>query len=188
MVFVWDCLHELMHKTYFCPKNTMTRIGLLSDTHGELDPAIFHYFREVDEIWHAGDVGSLEVLDQLKAFKPVRGVYGNIDDHRMRTELPEHNRFQVEGVDVLMTHIAGKPGKYAKPLVELLARERPPALFVCGHSHILLVKMDPKYKMLWMNPGACGNKGFHAVKTILRFQIDGDRIEKLEAIELGKRV
>lgn len=166
----------------------MTRIGLLSDTHSYLDPKIFDYFQDVDEIWHAGDVGTLEVLDQLRAFKPVRGVYGNIDDHQMRRELPEHNRFQVENVDVLITHIAGKPGKYAKPAYELLTQTKAPNLFVCGHSHILLVKMDPKFKMLWMNPGACGNKGFHSVKTILRFQIEGDRIEKLEAIELGKRV
>ena len=165
----------------------MTRIGLLSDTHSYLDPKIYEYFSDVDEIWHAGDVGSMEVIDQLRAFKPLRGVYGNIDDHLIRRELPEFNRFMCEEVEVLITHIAGKPGKYAKPAQEELERKSP-KLFICGHSHILLVKMDPKYNMLWMNPGACGYKGFHQVKTILRFNIDGDKIQDLEAIELGKRV
>jgi hypothetical protein len=165
----------------------MTKIGLLSDTHSYLDPKIFEYFKDVDEIWHAGDVGSMEVIDKLRAFKPLRGVYGNIDDYEIRKELPEFNRFTCEGVEVLITHIAGKPGKYAKPALEAL-NEKSPKLFVCGHSHILLVKMDPKFNMLWMNPGACGYKGFHQVKTILRFSIDGDKIQNLEAIELGKRV
>lgn len=165
----------------------MTRIGLLSDTHSFLDPKIFEYFKDVDEIWHAGDVGSMEVIDQLRAFKPLRGVYGNIDDHLIRRELPEFNRFMCEEVEVLITHIAGKPGKYSKPAQEELDKKSP-KLFICGHSHILLVKMDPKYNMLWMNPGACGYKGFHQVKTILRFSIDGDKIQQLEAIELGKRV
>lgn len=165
----------------------MTKIGLLSDTHGFLDPKIYEYFKDVDEIWHAGDVGSMEVIDELRAFKPLRGVYGNIDDHLIRRELPEFNRFKCEDVEVLITHIAGKPGKYAKPALEEL-QKKSPKLFICGHSHILLVKMDPKFDMLWMNPGACGYKGFHQVKTILRFAIDGDKIQQLEAIELGKRI
>lgn len=165
----------------------MTKIGLLSDTHGYVDPKIFDYFKEVDEIWHAGDVGSLEVIEKLRDFKPLRGVYGNIDDHQIRMELPEFNRFRCEEVDVLMTHIGGKPGKYAKPAFDAL-EEKSPKLFICGHSHILLVKMDPRYNMLWMNPGACGYKGFHQVKTLLRFSIDGDKIKDLEAIEIGKRV
>lgn len=165
----------------------MTKIGLLSDTHGYVDPKIFDYFKEVDEIWHAGDVGSLEVIQQLREFKPFRGVYGNIDDHQIRMELPEFNRFRCEGVEVLITHIGGKPGKYAKPAFDAL-EEKSPKLFVCGHSHILLVKMDPRYNMLWMNPGACGFKGFHQVKTLLRFTIEGDKIKDLEAIEIGKRV
>ncbi len=165
----------------------MVKIGLLSDTHSHLDPKIFEYFREVDEIWHAGDIGSIEVTDQLKKFKPLRAVYGNIDDHILRREFPEFNRFTIENVEVLMTHIGGKPGKYAKPTLDAL-HEKAPKLFICGHSHILLVKMDPKFNMLWMNPGACGIKGFHQVKTLLRFQIDGDKIQNLEAIEIGKRV
>lgn len=165
----------------------MVKIGLLSDTHSHLDPKIFEYFQEVDEIWHAGDIGSIEVTDQLKKFKPLRAVYGNIDDHILRREFPEFNRFTIENVEVLLTHIGGKPGKYAKPALDAL-QEKAPKLFICGHSHILLVKMDPKFNMLLMNPGACGIKGFHQVKTLLRFEIDGDKIQNLEAIEIGKRV
>ncbi len=165
----------------------MLKIGLLSDTHSYLDPKIFEYFKDVDEIWHAGDIGSIEVTDALKKFKPLRAVYGNIDDHIIRSEFPEFNRFSIENVDVLITHIGGKPGKYSKPALDAL-EEKAPKLFICGHSHILLVKMDPKYNMLWMNPGACGIKGFHQVKTILRFQINGDKIQNLEAIEIGKRI
>jgi putative phosphoesterase len=164
----------------------MKRIGLLSDTHGYLDDRIKHHFSGVDEIWHAGDIGSIEVLDELKAFKPTRAVWGNIDNHIIRRDSKEFLRFTCEKVNVLITHIGGKPGKYAKPALDELELESP-NLFVCGHSHILLVKMDPKYDMLWMNPGACGIKGFHQVRTILRFSITGDRIHDLEAIELGKR-
>lgn len=165
----------------------MKKIGLLSDTHGYLDPKIYDYFKEVDEIWHAGDVGDIKVIDELKKFKPLRGVYGNIDDHLIRMELPEFNRFTIEEVEVLITHIAGKPGKYSKPAFEELEKKAP-KLFICGHSHILLVKMDPNFNMLWMNPGACGIKGFHQVKTLLRFSITADRIHDLEVIELGKRL
>lgn len=165
----------------------MLKIGLLSDTHSYLDPKVFEYFKDVDEIWHAGDIGAIEVTDQLKKFKPLRAVYGNIDDHVIRSEFPEFNRFKVENVEVLMTHIGGKPGKYSKPAYAAL-EEKAPKLFICGHSHILLVKMDPKYNMLWMNPGACGIKGFHQVKTLLRFQINDDKIQNLEAIEIGKRI
>ena len=166
----------------------MKRIGLMSDTHGFIDPKIYDYFKDVDEIWHAGDVGDVSVIDQLREFKPVRGVYGNIDAADVRIEFPEFNRFRCEEVEVLMTHIAGKPGKYSKPLYEELVQNGAPKLFICGHSHILLVKNDPRYNMLWMNPGACGFKGFHQVKTVLRFSITDDRIHDLEVIELGKRV
>ena len=165
----------------------MKRIGLLSDTHGFIDPKIYTHFKDVDEIWHAGDVGSIEVIDELRKFKPLKGVYGNIDDQIVRSELPEFNRFYCEEVEVLMTHIGGKPGKYAKPAFEAID-QKAPQLFVCGHSHILLVKMDKRYNMLWMNPGACGFKGFHQVKTLLRFSVSGKEIHSLEAIELGKRI
>jgi putative phosphoesterase len=164
----------------------MIKIGLMSDTHSFLDPKIYQYFAEVDEIWHAGDVGKIEVIDELRKFKPVRGVFGNIDDYTIRKEFPEFERFKCEDVEVLMTHIGGRPGNFSKPALEEI-KKNPPKLFICGHSHILLVKMDPKFKMLCMNPGACGNKGFHNVKTLLRFSITGDRIHDLEAIEIGKR-
>lgn len=165
----------------------MKRIGLMSDTHGFIDPKIYNYFKDVDEIWHAGDVGEVAVIDELRKFKPIRGVYGNIDATDVRMEFPEFNRFKCEEVEVLMTHIAGKPGKYSKPLFEELEKNGAPKLFICGHSHILLVKNDPRFNMLWMNPGACGFKGFHQMKTVLRFSITGDRIHDLEVIELGKR-
>ncbi len=165
----------------------MKRIGLMSDTHGYIDPKIYEYFKGVDEIWHAGDVGTIDVIDELRKFKPLRGVYGNIDDYIIRKELPEFNRFKCEDVEVLITHIGGKPGNFSIPATTEL-NKKAPKLFICGHSHILLVKMDPRYKMLCMNPGACGFKGFHSVKTILRFSITGDRIHDLEAIEIGKRV
>lgn len=165
----------------------MKRIGVLSDTHGYLDPKLFEYFKDVDEIWHAGDVGHISVIDQLRAFKPTRGVYGNIDSNEIRSEFPEFARFECENVTVLMTHIAGKPGKYVNRAHEEI-KKNIPQLFVCGHSHILLVKQDPLFNMLWMNPGACGFKGFHQVKTVLRFCISKDRIHDLEVIELGKRI
>ena len=164
----------------------MKRIGLMSDTHSFLDPKIYTYFADVDEIWHAGDVGSLEVIDELRKFKPLKGVYGNIDDYSIRKEFPEFERFKCEDVEVLITHIGGRPGKYSKPALEEISKKSP-KLFICGHSHILLVKMDPKFNMLCMNPGACGVKGFHNVKTLLRFSISGDRIHDLEVVEIGKR-
>ena len=165
----------------------MKKIGLLSDTHGDLDPKIFTHFKDVDEIWHAGDIGTIEVLDELNKFKPTRAVYGNIDGADLRTECKEFEIFKCEDVNVMITHIAGKPGYYY-PQAKLALEKKSPDLFICGHSHICLVKMDPKYDMLWMNPGACGYKGFHQVKTILRFNISGVKIQNLEVIELGKRV
>lgn len=164
----------------------MKKIGLLSDTHGDLDPKIFHYFKDVDEVWHAGDVGSLNVIEKLRLFKPLRGVYGNIDDSKIRLELPLFNVFHCEEIKVLMLHIAGKPEKYSQHAFQLIQEHRP-HLFICGHSHILLVAKDQKMNLLWMNPGACGNKGFHKVKTLIRFEIDGDKIQNLEVIEIGQR-
>jgi len=164
-----------------------TRIGVLSDTHGHLDERIFHHFAEVDEIWHGGDIGDLSVLDALRNFKPTRAVFGNIDSFDVRREAPEFLRFYVEETEVLITHIAGKPRKYSTPLYQELKKNGAPNILVCGHSHITLVKMDALQKMLWMNPGACGVKGFHTVRTILRFTIDGKDFKNLECIELGKR-
>lgn len=163
------------------------KIGLMSDTHSYLDPGVKKYFKDVDEIWHAGDIGSVELLEDIKSFKPCVAVFGNIDHGAVKQATKEFERFEREGVEVLMTHIAGKPGKYSKPLFEELNKNGAPKLFVCGHSHILLVKMDPRYNMLWMNPGACGNHGFHKVKTLLRFDLDSGEIKNLEAIEIGTR-
>lgn len=162
------------------------KIGLLSDTHSFLDERVFKYFENVDEIWHAGDVGDVKVIDQLEAFKPVVGVYGNIDNHEVRLHLPEFQRFEREGVSVLMTHIAGKPGSYSKPLLEEIKKNGTPRLFVCGHSHILLIKFDPRFNMLWVNPGACGNHGFHKVKTLLRFDLIAGEIKNMEIIEIPR--
>lgn len=163
------------------------KIGLLSDTHSVLDKRIFEYFKDVDEIWHAGDVGDPLIIDQLEEFKPLVGVYGNIDDTKVRQRFPEFQRFEREGVSILMTHIAGKPGRYSTPLLAELKKNGAPKLFVCGHSHILLVKFDPRFKMLWLNPGACGNHGFHSVKTLLRFDLIAGEIKNMEVIEMGGR-
>lgn len=164
----------------------MIRIGLLSDTHSYLDEKIFDYFKECDEIWHAGDIGSFEVVDRLEAFRPLRAVYGNIDDHKMRRQYPEDLRFECEGLDVLMTHIGGYPGRYKKRVRELIA-ENPPGLFICGHSHILKIMPDEKHKLIHINPGACGNHGFHKIKTLVRFSIDNGKLKDVEVIELGRR-
>ncbi|WP_190809474.1 metallophosphoesterase [Flagellimonas sp. S3867] len=163
----------------------MTKILLLSDTHGHMDEAILKYAAQADEIWHAGDIGNIGVTDKLKALKPLRGVFGNIDDHVIQMEFPEHNRFFCEGVDVWITHIGGYPTKYNVKVRDAI-KKNPPKLFVCGHSHILKVMNDQKLKLLHMNPGACGKHGFHHVRTMLRFVIDGEKISDLEIVELGK--
>ncbi|SDS94976.1 hypothetical protein SAMN05192545_2423 [Maribacter dokdonensis] len=164
----------------------MTKILLLSDTHSYMDDAILKHARWADEVWHAGDIGNLKVTDALAKLKPLIGVHGNIDDHIIQKEFPENNRFFCEGVDVLITHIGGYPPKYNSRTRDII-KENPPKLFICGHSHILKVMMDKKLGVLHMNPGACGKHGFHQVRTMLRFVIDGDNIKDLEVIELGKR-
>tara|TARA_B100000497_G_scaffold126316_1_gene164879 strand:- start:3017 stop:3511 length:495 start_codon:yes stop_codon:yes gene_type:complete len=164
----------------------MPAIGLISDTHSYLDPQVFEYFKEVDEIWHMGDVGDAQLLDQLRAFKPLKGVYGNIDDRVIRQELPLDYRFVMEDMDIWMTHIGGYPGKYASRVRDIL-QIKPPDLFICGHSHILKVMRDKKYNMLCMNPGAAGKHGFHKLRTLLRFHIKNKALSNLEVIELGIR-
>ena len=164
----------------------MTRIGLLSDTHGMLDNRVLEHFANCDEVWHAGDWGSTEVVDKLRAFKPVRGVWGNIDSHELRQLFPQHNRFMCEGVKVWLTHIGGYPGKY-DPLVRPEIFQQPPKLFICGHSHILKVQYDKALGLLHINPGAAGKYGFHKVQTLIRFEIDGENIQNLEVIELKTR-
>lgn len=163
------------------------KIGLISDTHSFLDPKVFNHFQSCDEIWHAGDVGDIAVIEQLKAFKPVRGVFGNIDDQSVRQKYPEKLVFEVEGVKVYMIHIGGTPPRYAKGVKADLKKEKP-RLFICGHSHILKVMPDKELdNMLYMNPGAAGRQGFHRMRTLLRFDLEAGSIKNLEAIELGKR-
>lgn len=164
----------------------MTKIGLLSDTHGFLDDAVFKHFEHCDEIWHAGDFGSIAIVDTLAAFKPFKGVWGNIDGKDARLVCPEHQRFYCEGVDVWMTHIGGYPGRYAAQVKPEIAHN-PPKLFISGHSHILKVQFDPKLGLLHLNPGAAGKQGWQKVRTLMRFDINGDKIENLEVIEMGVR-
>lgn len=164
----------------------MLKIGLISDTHSYLDDAVLKHFDKCDEIWHAGDFGIVEVADKLRALKPLRGVYGNIDGQDIRTEFPEKLRFTCEEVSVFMTHIGGYPGKYAPAIRNELIADTP-KLFICGHSHILKVMFDDKLKCLHMNPGAAGNHGWHKVRTLIRFVIDGKEMKQCEVIELGKR-
>jgi len=163
----------------------MTRIGLLSDTHGYMDDNILKHFDNCDEIWHAGDFGTMEVADKLSAIKPLRGVYGNIDGGELRKTFPEKLRFSSEGINVLLTHIGGYPGRYS-PLIKGELYTKPPQLFICGHSHILKVMYDEKLKCLHINPGAAGKQGWHKVRTLIKFCISDEKIHTLEAVELLK--
>ncbi len=160
---------------------------MLSDTHGYMDDRILDYASKADEIWHAGDIGDLKVTDEISKVSRLRAVYGNIDNATIRKEFPLNNRFQIEGLDVWMTHIGGYPGKYS-PAIREEMYGNPPKLFICGHSHILKVMPDKKLNLLHMNPGACGIYGFHQIRTMLRFEINSGKIENLEVIELGKRI
>ncbi|HPW98044.1 MAG TPA: metallophosphoesterase family protein [Flavobacterium sp.] len=164
----------------------MIKILLLSDTHSHIDETILKYVRLADEIWHAGDIGNLQVTDEIKKLKPLRAVYGNIDDDKARMEFPLNNRFFCENIDVWITHIGGYPGKYNQTIREEISKN-PPKLFICGHSHILKVQFDKKLNLLHMNPGAAGIHGFHQVRTMLRFEIEGEKIQNLEVIEIGKK-
>jgi putative phosphoesterase len=163
----------------------MKQICLLSDTHGFLDDRFLTHLNKCDEIWHAGDIGSQEVAEGLKEIAPLKAVFGNIDNHKIRLEFPENLRFMCERVDVFITHIGGYPGRYDKRVKEQL-QSNSPTLFICGHSHILKVMNDKKLGILHMNPGAAGNSGLHKVKTMLRFKIDGKNISDLEVVELER--
>lgn len=164
----------------------MTRIGLISDTHSFLDPAVFKYYDDVDEIWHAGDFGTLALADELLAFKPLKGVYGNIDDKSVRQVYPEHLKFKCEEVNVWMTHIGGYPGRYSSN-VKSEIYTKPPDLFIAGHSHILKAIFDKKIKCLHLNPGAAGKYGWHQKRTLMKFCISENKIHTLDVIELGNR-
>ena len=162
----------------------MKKILLLSDTHSYIDDAILKYVKQADEVWHAGDIGDLKVTDAIKSLKPLRAVYGNIDDAKARLEFPEHNRFMCEGVDVWITHIGGYPGRYNLRVKDEIILH-PPKLFISGHSHILKVMPDKRLNLLHMNPGAVGKHGFQKKRTMLRFTINGSNIENLEVIEFN---
>lgn len=164
----------------------MRKILLLSDTHGYIDDAMCKYAEQADEIWHAGDVGSVAVYDKLSGIKPLRAVYGNIDGKEIRALCPLNQRFLCEKKDVWITHIGGYPPNYTPTLRKALA-ETPPGIFICGHSHILKVIYDKNLNLLHINPGAAGREGFHKIRTMVRFVIDGDNIKDMEIIQLGAR-
>lgn len=166
----------------------MKNILLISDTHSHLDAAVLKHIQAADEVWHAGDIGNIAVVtDEIKKLKPLRAVYGNIDDTDARKEFPKNLIFTCEEVKVFMTHICGQPSNYLKEVKDILLEEKP-KLFICGHSHILKVMYQQQFDVLHMNPGACGVHGFHQIKTVLRFVIDGSEIKDLAVIELGNRV
>ncbi|CAA0197049.1 Putative phosphoesterase [Tenacibaculum maritimum] len=162
------------------------KILLLSDTHSFIDAQILKFVKQADEVWHAGDIGNLEVTDAIKALKPLRAVYGNIDDANARTEFPLDNKFSIEGVNIWMTHIGGYPNKYNQRIKASLYKT-PPTIFISGHSHILKVQFDKKLNLLHLNPGAAGKHGFHKIRTMLRFELDNGNIKNMEVIELATR-
>ncbi|PWG04144.1 metallophosphoesterase family protein [Polaribacter aquimarinus] len=164
----------------------MNKILLLSDTHGYIDDQILKFVKQADEVWHAGDIGNLDVTDHIKKLKPLRGVFGNIDDKDARREFPLDQKFELENVAVWMTHIGGYPNKYY-PRIREEIKLNPPKLFISGHSHILKIQYDKKLNLLHLNPGAAGNHGFHKIRTMLRFYLDNGEIKNLEIIELAKR-
>ena len=164
----------------------MKKILLLSDTHSYIDEQILKFVKQADEVWHAGDIGSLSVTDNIQKLKPLRAVFGNIDDKDARAEFPLDNNFVVENMSVYMTHIGGYPYKYKPRVKELLEKKRP-KIFICGHSHILKVQFDKKLNLLHLNPGAAGKHGFHKIRTMLRFELNKGEIKNLEIIELAKR-
>ena len=164
----------------------MTRILLLSDTHSYIDDRILDYANDADEVWHCGDFGSMTVIEELEKIKPIRGVYGNIDEAKIRTIFPEVLSFKCEDVEVLMIHIGGYPGKYS-PLAKKEIAEKKPKLFISGHSHILKAMHDKKNNLLHLNPGACGKSGWHKVRTMMRFDLNETKVQNMEVIELATR-
>lgn len=165
----------------------MKKILLLSDTHSFIDNQILKFIKLADEVWHAGDIGNIKVTDNIKQLKPLRAVYGNIDNKKIRSEFPLDNRFTVENIDVWITHIGGYPHRYNSRIKEEISNN-PPKIFISGHSHILKVMHDKKLNLIHLNPGAAGKHGFHQIRTMLRFEINNSNIENMEVIELEKRV
>lgn len=174
-----------MPQRYLKALISLTKIALLSDTHGYIDDSILKYCNQPDEIWHAGDIGKIEVIEKLQTIAPVKAVFGNIDNTLIRKSWPEHQRFKTEDVDVWITHIGGYPGRYDRRVKSQISLN-PPKLFICGHSHILKVMNDKNLGLLHMNPGAIGKNGFHKQRTMLRFKIEADRIFDLEVVELKR--
>lgn len=164
----------------------MKKIGILSDTHNYLDPKLIEHFSDCDEIWHAGDIGSPEVTDQLQLAKPVRAVYGNIDDRTVQEQFPEDHWFTVEGLLIYITHIAGKPPKY-NPRVLKEIKQKKPDILICGHSHILRIMPDKQNNLLFINPGAAGHQGFHPIRTAIKLFLENKKATHFEVIELGRR-
>lgn len=167
-------------------KQKRMKIGLLSDSHSYIDNAIYKHLSNVDEIWHAGDIGNLNVTDQLSEIAPLKAVYGNIDDVLIRATFPENQIFTREGLKIFITHIGGYPGKYSARIKKEI-KEQSPDLFICGHSHILKVMRDHQNKLIHLNPGACGIHGFHKMRTMLKFSIEKSKIHTMHVVELGKR-
>jgi uncharacterized protein len=163
----------------------LKKIGLLSDTHSYLHPRVFEFFREVDEVWHAGDIGDIGTYNKLAAFRPLRAVYGNIDGREIRMVCPGSLSFSVEGVKVLMTHIGGYPGRY-DPRARAQIEHEQPLLFVCGHSHILRIMFDKLHGLLYVNPGAAGKSGMHRSLTMVRFTVEGDQMKNMEVLDLPR--
>jgi len=164
----------------------LKKIGIISDTHSFLDQQVFQYFKDVDEIWHAGDIGNLELTNELEKHKRLRAVFGNIDSHEVRAVFPKHEIIQIEGCVILMIHIAGAFGKYNDETKKLIL-EHKPSILVCGHSHIVKIAFDQKYNLLYINSGAAGKHGFHKMRTILRFELNDGKPQNMELIELGSR-
>lgn len=162
------------------------KIGLISDTHSYWDEKILEYFKDVDEIWHAGDIGENEVLEKLKSFKPTKAVFGNIETQEKKRVLPEYLFEEINQCKILMIHIAGTLGKYNSKTQKLI-KDFKPHILICGHSHILKVMFDSKFDLLYINPGAAGNHGFHVEKTLLKFEINNAKPENLQLIKLGQR-
>ena len=163
----------------------MKKICIVSDSHSYIDTNIISYMKDCDEVWHAGDIGSLEVCEKIKKHVPLRAVYGNIDSHLIRNEYPEFNAFECENVKILMTHIGGYPGKYTRNAIELIKKHNP-NIFICGHSHILKVLRDKKFNLIHINPGAIGKHGFHQVRTMISLEIEKSNISNMNVIEFKR--
>ena len=163
----------------------MKKILLLSDTHGYVDDHMMKYVKESDEVWHAGDIGTTQVTDTISSQKPLRAVFGNIDNHELRLSFPEELLFECEDINIYMTHIGGRPGRYAKGISKKIKSIKP-KIFICGHSHILKIQYDKVNQLLFINPGAIGKHGFHKVRSMVRFEIDKSDIKNMEVIEVKR--